>query len=83
MLVQIGTTEANLAADIEAVAGDVTNLGEALNDRIDTLVDQGLSRAEAVDQALADLADQLGTSTADILEQIGTTETNLSADIEA
>jgi len=83
ILEQIGTTEANLAADIEAVAGDVTNLGETLNDRIDALVDQGLSRAEAVDQALADLADQLDTSTADILEQLGTTEANLAEDIEA
>jgi hypothetical protein len=83
ILEQLGTTEANLAADIEAVAEDVTNLGETLNDRIDALVDQGLSRAEAVDQALADLSDQLGTSTADILEQLGTTEANLAADIEA
>ena len=83
ILEQLGTTEANLAEDIEAVAEDVTNLGETLNDRIDALVDQGLSRAEAVDQALADLSDQLGTSTTDILDQLGTTEANLAEDIEA
>ena len=73
----------DLGTAIAGVAEDVTNLGETLNDRIDTLVDQGLSRAEAVDQALADLSDQLGTSTADILEQLGTTEANLAEDIEA
>jgi hypothetical protein len=49
--------------------------------QIDALVAEGASRAEAVDEVLSNLSEQLGTTKDDILEQLGTTEANLAADI--
>jgi hypothetical protein len=74
ILAQIGTTEAALSGQISALDTD-------LNNRIDALVDAGVERASAVDQALSDLAIANQTTEEAILAQIGTTEGILRADI--
>jgi hypothetical protein len=67
----------------EDIAEDVTDLGTELNARIDELEASGITRDEATNQAIAELADQLGTTEQSILDQLGTTEEALAGDIEA
>lgn len=79
----IGSPEdaSGLYGAISDVSTQVSTLDTDLNNRIDALVDAGVARADAVDQALADLAIANNTTEANILAQIGTTETALRADI--
>ena len=85
ILAQIGTTEAALLGQIEsteeALTGQISTLDTDLNNRIDALVEAGVERADAVDQALSDLAIANQTSEEAILEQIGTTEAALTGQI--
>ena len=74
ILAQIGTTE-------EALSGQISDLDTSLNQRIDDLVKDGVTRADAVDQALAELAIANQTSEENILNQLGTTEAALSGQI--
>ena len=68
---------------IETLSGDVTALGESLDTRIEALIEAGATQSEAIEQAISDLASDLGTTEENILEQLGTTEANLAADIAA
>ena len=79
----IGSPEdaSGLYGAISDVSTQVSTLDTDLNNRIDVLVDAGVTRADAVDQALSDLAIANNTTEANILAQIGTTETALRADI--
>ena len=79
----IGSPEdaSGLYGAISDVSTQVSTLDTDLNNRIDALVDAGVTRADAVDQALSDLAIANNTTEANILAQIGTTETALRADI--
>jgi hypothetical protein len=70
----VGTTEATLT-------GQISTLDTDLNNRIDALVEAGVERADAVDQALSDLAIANQTSEEAILAQIGTTEAALTGQI--
>ena len=67
---------------IETLSGDVTALGESLDTRIEALIEAGATQSEAIEQAISDLASDLGTTEENILEQLGTTEANLSAQID-
>ena len=79
----IGSPEdaSGLYGAISDVSTQVSTLDTDLNNRIDALVDAGVTRADAVDQALADLAIANQTTEEAILAQIGTTEGALRADI--
>lgn len=85
ILAQIGTTEAALLGQIESteaeLTGQISALDTDLNNRIDDLVAQGVARADAVDQALSELAIANQTTEANILAQIGTTEAALTGQI--
>jgi len=85
ILAQIGTTEAALLGQIESteaeLTGQISALDTDLNNRIDDLVASGVARADAVDQALSELAVANQTTEANILAQIGTTEAALTGQI--
>jgi biotin operon repressor len=88
LLKQLGTTEANLTKSIDTLSKDVGALGtklEAVETNLLAKIAEnekaGLTREQATQKAVADLATELGTSKADILKQIGATETTLNTKI--
>jgi biotin operon repressor len=88
LLKQLGTTEANLTKSIDTLSKDVgalsTKLGEVetnLLAKIEANEEAGLTREQATQKAVADLATELGTTKADVLKQIGATETTLNTKI--
>jgi hypothetical protein len=90
VLTQLGKTEENLktqfATDIGTVQKSVTDLEKTLVDSIAANEKAGLTRDEATQKALDDVATQMGTDKADVLKQLGTTETDLTkkvTDLEA
>ena len=86
ILEQLGTTEANLSTEIqavgeavEAVSGQVEDLDKELNDRIDALVDQGATEYEALSGAISSLASDLDISEENILSAIATSDSDIKA----
>ena len=67
-----------VATDIGTVQKSVTELEKTLVDTIAANEKAGLTRDEATQKALTDIADQMGTDKTDVLKQIGTTETNIA-----
>lgn len=73
----------------DALGEQITGLGEQLTDIEKNLLDKiaaneeaGLSRDEATQKAVADLAADLGTTKESLLEQLGTTEENLTSRVD-
>ena len=77
------TESTGLYGAVEDVSTQVSALDTDLNNRIDNLVEAGVARADAVDQALSEIAEANDTNTETILEQIGTTEEALLGQIES
>jgi hypothetical protein len=81
----LGTTESGLLETLgttqAALEKSITDLGSALIDKIDTNEAAGLSRDEATQQAITDLATELGTTESDILTKLGTTQEGLEGKI--
>ena len=87
ILTQLQTTEDNLAEDIAGVATDVAGVatdvaGVAtdvadLSELVTTYEEQGLTRDEALSQAITDLSEQLGLTETAFLTSLGETETTL------
>lgn len=89
LLEALGTTEENLAASItdlgDTVAGLSTKLTEIetnLLGKIATNEEAGLTRDEATQKAVSDLAVELGTTRDDVLTKLGTTETALNERVD-
>jgi hypothetical protein len=82
LLAQLGKTEENLktqfATDIGTVKKSVTDLEKTLVDTIAANEKAGLTRDEATQKALDDVATKMGTDKADVLKQLGTTEADLT-----
>lgn len=86
LLTQIGKTEAGLRQELETGLGTVTKNIEAtkkeLADAIAANEKSGLSRDQATQKAVTDLAAELGTTKENLLTQLGTTEETLRTQIE-
>jgi len=74
----LGDLQDQVAKDIGTVQKSVTDLEKTLVDTIAANEKAGLTRDEATQKALEDVATQMGTDKADVLKQIGTTETDLT-----
>jgi phosphopantetheinyl transferase len=85
VLKQIGATETTLATKVDDLAKQVTKdtkaVEKSLLDKIAENEAAGLTRDQATQKAVTDLATQLGTTKEAILKQIGTTEANLATQI--
>ena len=86
ILEQLGTTEANLSTEIQAVgeavetvSGQVEDLDKELNDRIDALVDQGATEYEALSGAISSLASDLDITEENILNAIAESDSDIKA----
>jgi len=85
ILEQLGITEANLAEDIEAVAGDVEAVAGDLSDLagiVNGYIAQGLSNDEALAQGISDLSDRLGVTETNLLASLGETEETILDAVE-
>jgi hypothetical protein len=87
LLGQIGKTEAQLRTDFStqlgAVTAQVTGVETRLQDAIAAAESRGLTRDQAIQSGLNQVATDLGTTKSDILSQLGSTASDLRAEIEA
>jgi hypothetical protein len=87
LLTQIGTTESTLRGEIEAsqaaLGQQITSTEQRLNEAIAAAESRGLTRDQAIQAGLDQVATDLGTTKSDILSQLGTTASDLRAEIEA
>jgi predicted transcriptional regulator len=91
LLTQLGTTEAALTTKLTTGLAEVTTkiegINKSLTDAIAVNEAAGLTRDQATQKAIDDVAGQLGTTKADLLTQLGTTEaaltTKLNTGLEA
>jgi hypothetical protein len=87
LLGQLGTVESGLRGEIEAsqaaLGEQLTDVETRLKGAIADAEAAGLSRDEAIQSAVDEVASDLGTTREALLEQIGATETTLRADLEA
>jgi hypothetical protein len=87
LLTQIGTTESTLRGEIEAsqaaLGQQITSTEQRLNEAIAAAESRGLTRDQAIQAGLDQVATDLGTTKSDILSQLGSTASDLRAEIEA
>jgi hypothetical protein len=91
LLTQLGTTETALTTKLTTGLAEVTTKVEAINTSLTAAIAAnqaaGLTRDQATQKAIDDVATQLGTTKADLLTQLGTTEvaltTKLNTGLEA
>jgi len=78
LLGAMGTTEENLKGYMDGVEGRLTErldtLETGLYDKMQENLDAGMTRADAIDKALEDLATEQGKSKDEILDQMGTNQ---------
>jgi hypothetical protein len=87
LISQIGTTESTLRGEIEAsqaaLGQQITSTEQRLNEAIAAAESRGLTRDQAIQAGLDQVATDLGTTKSDILSQLGSTASDLRAEIEA
>jgi hypothetical protein len=87
LLTQLGQTQSALSSEIQAsqqtLGQQITSTESRLNDAIAAAEARGLTRYQAIQAGLTQVATDLGTSRADILSQLGATASDLRAEIEA
>ena len=89
LLEALGTTEGNLTKSITDLGDTVAGLGTKLTEietnllgKIAANEEAGLTRDEATQKAVSDLAVELGTTKDDVLKKLGTTETALNERVD-
>jgi hypothetical protein len=95
---QLGTTEENLLAELgateesllDAITASETALGEQITDVEANILEKvaeyeaaGITRDEALQQAISDVSTQLGTTEENLLTELGATEESLLAELGA
>ena len=81
LLTALGTTEGNLTRKIEGLETSLTTTEKNILDKIAANETAGLTRDEATQKAVADVATELGTTKEALLTALGTTEANLTKSI--
>lgn len=89
LLAKLGTTESNIKTQLESgLAGVTTQFGEELGDlkielldRIKVFEDAGLTRDQATQASISQLADDLNDTEENLLSKLGTTEGQLKSEI--
>lgn len=76
LLSEIGTTETELR-------GEIQDLGDSLFELVNSYEEQGLARDEALQQAIADLAEQTNQSIEEVIAQVDLAQLQLGDDIQA
>lgn len=86
ILTEVNERTDELTGSIEGLQGGVTRNEEligAVNDRLDEYVQQGESRSDALEQAVADVAAQTDQSFMDVLGYLGDLRESVDVDIES
>ena len=81
LLKALGTTEGALTRKIAGLETALTTTEKNILDKVKEYETAGLTRDQATQKAIADVATNLGTTKADLLTALGTTETTLNTKI--